>query len=142
MGVDFAIKLRALMKYRKFSQEALAPELGITQSAVSQLLRAKEIKLSHAFILAKLFDVSLDYLADPTIPLHSENELAMERRIRDLVLRLGPERAYNRLILAEKVEIVPPNRPQDLPEDGVYGPAMMTADPIPVARKPRRKPNQ
>lgn len=142
MGANFAVKLQALMRYKRISQEALAPRLGITQSAVSQLLRAKEIKLSHAFILAKLFDVSIDYLADPAIPLHSENELALEQKIRDLVIRLGPDRAYNRLILAEKVEIVPPNRPQDLPEDGVYGPAMRAADPMPGARKSRRKPNQ
>lgn len=140
MGVDFAAKLRALMRYRKISQESLAPKLGITQSAISQLLRAKEIKLSHAFALAKLFDVSLDYLANPEIPLYSEDKLALERSIRDVISRLGLERAYDRLILAERVEFVPPSRPQGLPADGVHG--QMTADPLPVARKSRQKPNQ
>lgn len=142
MNASFTDKLQALMRYRKVSQEALAPKLGITQSAVSQLLRAKEIKLSHAFALAKLFDVSLDYLADPSIPLHSEDKLALERKIRDVILRLGPERAYDRLILVERIEAIPPRRPQDLPADGVHGQSMMAGDPMPVARKTRQKPNQ
>ncbi len=142
MGVNFAVKLQALMRYRKISQEALAPKLGITQSAVSQLLRAKEIKLSHALALAKLFDVSLDYLADPTIPVRSEDELTLERTIRDVIHRLGLERTYDRLILAERVELVPPVRPPGLPADGIHDQAMTTLDPTHVARKSRQKPNQ
>jgi transcriptional regulator with XRE-family HTH domain len=99
LSADFATKIRALRKFRKTSQEKLGPILGITQSAVSQALRSKSISLSHAAALAKFFDVSLDYLADPSIPVRSQEELVRDKTIRDIILAIGPELAYHRLIL-------------------------------------------
>lgn len=141
-GTDFATKIRVLAQRIKVSQDDLAPILGISQSRVSQLLRAREIKLSQAFALAKLFDVSLDYLADSSLPIRSEKEIDLDRRIHDVITRLGLERAYNRLILAERTEAIPPSRPQDLPADGVHGPAKMTSDPTHAGHKSRQKSNQ
>lgn len=142
MSADFAAKVRALSQHRKISQDNLAIILGVTQSRVSQLLRAKEIKLSQAIVLAQLFDVSLDYLADPSIPILSEEELVLERRTHDLIRRLGPDRAYNRLILAERVDVVPPVRPSGLAADGTHVPEKPPLTPMPVVHKSHRKSNQ
>jgi transcriptional regulator with XRE-family HTH domain len=142
MGANFAVKIKALCTYRKISQEDLGKKLGITQSAVSQILRAKGTSLSHAFALARFFNVSLDYLADPTIPVRSESELDMDERIRDMITRLGLDRAYNRLTLVEQVKLTSPVRPPGLPSDGVHEPEKPALEPTHEVHKMRRKTNQ
>jgi transcriptional regulator with XRE-family HTH domain len=98
LSADFATKIKALRKFRKTSQEDLAPMLGITQSGVSQVLRNKDTKLSHGLALAKHFEVSLDYLADPEIPVLSQEELAINKMVRDIIASIGPQQAYRRLL--------------------------------------------
>ena len=64
MNIEIANRLQTLRKEKGYSQEQLALELGISRQAVSKWERAESSPDTDNLIcLAKLYNVSLDYLA-------------------------------------------------------------------------------
>jgi transcriptional regulator with XRE-family HTH domain len=103
MGMPFARKVAAICKRRKISQDDIALDLDMTQGNVSMIFKKPidNIKLSHAWAIARHLGVSLDYLVDPDLPLRSEGELLRRRQIDELIARMGLEKAYARLAKIE-----------------------------------------
>lgn len=63
MEKKFASNLRALRKEKKFSQQKLASQVGVTQQCVSEWEKGKiEPTMSPLWRLADVFEVSIDYL--------------------------------------------------------------------------------
>lgn len=70
MNLQIANRLLQLRKERGLSQEELADQLGISRQAVSKWERAEASPDTDNLIcLAKLYNVSLDYLLKPKIVL-------------------------------------------------------------------------
>lgn len=63
MEIKFADNLKALRKDKNLSQANLAKLIGVTQQCVSEWENLKtEPTLSYLWLLADLFDVSIDVL--------------------------------------------------------------------------------
>jgi transcriptional regulator with XRE-family HTH domain len=113
--MTFTKKIRAIMYRRNISQDNLAQQMGMTQTAISNYLKEgheNTIKLSKAADMARVLGVSLDWLYDANAPLLTDEELDAVKVIQRLIGLLGPELSYKRLALATDV---PPtaSRPED-----------------------------
>ena len=101
MNIEIANRLQTLRKENGYSQEQLALELGISRQAVSKWERAESSPDTDNLIcLAKLYNVSLDYLlsTDETVEEIKENNSS------DLVEETGidlvEEKEENKIISA------------------------------------------
>jgi len=65
MGIAFI--LQQLMREKKISQEALALDLGVSQSAIHNIISGKTKKIDFNFIckIAACFEVDLNYFNIP-----------------------------------------------------------------------------
>lgn len=103
-GMGYAEKLQRLCALKGLDQSALAERVGISKSRVSRILSgAQEPKLGLAVALARVLEVSLDYLVEEDdrgreaayqcVPI-TEDELTILK----LVRRLGSDEALDRLL--------------------------------------------
>jgi len=99
--MEFAKKLQRLRAARRYSQEALALELGCSQNLVSLWCRGKALPdLKEAARIATLFGVSVDFLADDgqDEPMVRPAEEAAVKLVRSLML--GENEVIRRLAAA------------------------------------------
>ena len=90
-------KLKDARERSKFTQEGLADELAITQSSVDKYENGHASpRLDTLLTMARVLDISLDWLFDDS----REESLETERAFRRAVKKLGGvDHAYNRLAL-------------------------------------------
>jgi transcriptional regulator with XRE-family HTH domain len=97
-NMEFASKLKRLMGEHRYSQESLARRLDVSQGLVSKWTRGLGLPdLREGKVLADLFGVSVDFLADDRIdsPVPATDR---ERAIWEIVRAIGPDRAFLRLM--------------------------------------------
>lgn len=83
MNVETAQRLADLRRSKGFSQEGLARKLGLSRQAVSKWERAESSPDTENLIsLAKLYDVSLDELLNPSDEIEDDIEFENEDRAR------------------------------------------------------------
>ena len=83
MNVETAQRLADLRRSKGFSQEGLARKLGLSRQAVSKWERAESSPDTENLIsLAKLYDVSLDELLNPSDAIEDDIEFENEDRAR------------------------------------------------------------
>lgn len=83
MNVETAQRLADLRRSKGFSQEGLARKLGLSRQAVSKWERAESSPDTENLIsLAKLYDVSLDELLNPSDEIEGDIEFENEDRAR------------------------------------------------------------
>jgi transcriptional regulator with XRE-family HTH domain len=75
MGIAF--KLQQLMQNNKVSQEALASELGVSQSAIHNIISGKTKKIDFHFIckIAAYFEVDVNHFNIPKSILENPSKL-------------------------------------------------------------------
>lgn len=126
--MDFANKVRELLKDRKLSQADLAEALGTNQQQVSRWLEGNNPpKWDYLLRMARFFDVTTDYLLGHEVahpaPALPEDEAAILRLYRNLKSRgaIDESLATHGIALATKgifvgqAETVTPVEPTDLP---------------------------
>lgn len=111
--MTFAEKLRAMMKGRRLSQDAVAGRLGVSQGLVSRWCRgANTPDVFQGRALADVLDVGLDFLLDEDAPIE---RAGVESKLRGLIAEIGPEEAWRRLVGAPPATISPPGAPAFVP---------------------------
>lgn len=88
-GMEFAKKLRALMRARRYSQAQLGLALGLSQNVIGKWSRGEsDPRLREAARLAEKLGVDVNYLADDTLdaPAQGPAEVAAMKLVRSLGL--------------------------------------------------------
>ena len=114
VSMEFSAKLRKLMKEHRYSQEMLARRLDVSQNLVGLWSRGKSIPdLKKAKLLAEVFGVTVDFLADETQEDPPDANLGeTERKIWEVVNMIGPELAWKKLVggqfFGDAPRLIPP----------------------------------
>lgn len=112
----FSEKIKTLMRERRMSQADLAEASGMPQARVSKILAGEgRIYADQAAAWAKVFGVSLDYLADDTLDAPPPELSHEDRTILDLARVLGYQRALLRLATEPLIGPLPPPPPSPGP---------------------------
>jgi transcriptional regulator with XRE-family HTH domain len=99
-AMEFSEKLKALSDSRRIFQEEIAERLDVSQSSVSSWMRGKTTpRLPEAIGLAKLFGVSVDYLADDSQEEPVVGLSDWEVQVLKVARRLGEDETMDRLFV-------------------------------------------
>lgn len=104
--MGYAEKLQKLCVLRGLDQATLSMRLGVSRSTMSRIMNgSQEPKLHLALGLARVFGVSLDFLADDDLDIEPHGHWMFlspdEASVLRLVKRLGTEASIDRLLVRQ-----------------------------------------
>jgi len=99
------LKLKELRVQNNISQKSLADKLNICQATLSHWENGKyEPDVGTLMRIAKLFNVSIDYLIDSKFPILNYNLSEIQKQLLDIINELPQDDAVALLDMAKRLQ--------------------------------------